>query len=702
MLLLSRSRDFGVAGKVRSGANEADSSTIVSGTTLQTSAGPESAESRLNVDRWAGPLGGLILAVLTVYLSFNAGGFFPGATAYATVVMAVLLVLGIMLVSEPLTSSPAALLTALGALAGFAAMTLLSGSWSHSWSRAIIEFDRGLLYVLVLAFFGLLRGREGTLEWGLRGFAAAAFVVCASAWITRVAPDLWPIALDVKPQRLSFPLTYWNALGLLAALGSIALLHLTSGERQNRATRIAAAAALPLVVSTLLLTFSRSSLALDALGVVVYLAVARPKRAVSALAAVAAPVAVALVASLRSHTVSSAAYMTDAGVSQGHHLAVIVIICAIVAAVLRLLLLRLDDRLDVWSPRRLDPIKVALGIGGVVFVLIVAGLVAGGAHFVSDKWDHFVHENAVGHTQDPSERLSSVGNNGRIPQWRVAIDAFDEDPLVGKGAGTYALQWSQHRPYDFTVVNAHSLYVEVMGELGIVGLLLIVTVMLAFLIGASRRLRGPDRHVYAVFLALAVVWMIHAGIDWDWQMPAVTIWLFALGGLALARPVASSAQRSAIAVSRFPRLVAAVCVGVLGVTPVVVALSQTHLETALADFNANECPAAIRASLDSLGALSVRPEPYEIIGYCDIRYGQFQLAEEAMESAVSRDPENWEMHYGLAMARAAQGHDPMPELRETSRLNPREPLVAEELARFEGVTKPAQRKRLAYAASLPL
>jgi hypothetical protein len=332
----------------------------------------------------------------------------------------------------------------------------------------------------------------------------------------------------------------------------------------------------------------------------------------------------------------------------------------------------------------------------------VVGLAAGGGHWASDKWDHFVNENDVGHTNDPSERLGSVGNNGRIPQWRVAIDAFDEEPLLGKGAGTYALQWAQHRPYAFTVVNAHSLYVEVMGELGIVGLLLIVTVMLAFLVGAARRLRGPDRHVYAVFLALAIVWMIHAGIDWDWQMPAITVWLFALGGLALARPAAGRVERSTIATSRFPRLVAAVCVGVLAITPVVVSLSQTHLETALADFEANECPAAIGASLDSLGALGVRPEPYEIIGYCDIRYGQFQLAEEAMESAVSRDPENWEMHYGLAMARAAQGRDPMPELRAASRLNPLEPLVAEELARFEGVTKPAQRKQLAFAASLPL
>src|SRR5882757_406488 len=80
--------------------------------------------------RWSAPIAGIILAVLTVYLAFNAGGFFPGATAYATVVVAILVVLGIMLFHEPLSGSPPALLVALGAICCFAGLTLVSGSWS--------------------------------------------------------------------------------------------------------------------------------------------------------------------------------------------------------------------------------------------------------------------------------------------------------------------------------------------------------------------------------------------------------------------------------------------------------------------------------------------------------------------------------------------------------------------------------------------
>jgi hypothetical protein len=295
-----------------------------------------------------------------------------------------------------------------------------------------------------------------------------------------------------------------------------------------------------------------------------------------------------------------------------------------------------------------------------------------------------------------------VGNNGRIPQWRVAIDAFDEKPLLGKGAGTYAVQWLQHRPYDFTVLNAHSLYAEVMGELGIVGLLLIVVLMLAFLVGAARRMRGRDRQVYGAFLAMAAVWMVRAGVDWDWQMPAITLWLFALGGIAVSRPLSARREVASSGAGRFPRLVGAVCVGVLAITPVVIALSQTHLEKAVRAFDANECPASISASLDSINALGVRPEPYELIGYCDARYGQYQLGEEAMESAISRDPENWETHYGLGLVQAASGKDPMPALREAKRLNPLEPLVRHAVAIFEKAKRPAERERLADKASLPL
>jgi O-antigen ligase len=648
-----------------------------------------------------GPLPGVILAVITIYFGFNAGGFFPGTVATVVIGLCFLLVLGVMLVSRPYESFTPALLVPLALLAAFAAMTLLSAVWSNADGRALFEFDRALLYVLTFAFFGMLVPGKRRLEWGLLGFLVAAFVICGAGWITRVAPDLWPIATDVRPERLSFPLTYWNALGLMSSLGLVACLHFAAGERQAKGLRIAAAAAAPLIASTLLFTFSRASLGLLPVGVIVYVLLARPRRLLPALVAIGPPVAVAMVVSYRAEIVSTARYTSAAGQSQGHHVALVVIACMIGAAVLRALLLRWDARLEAWQPPRVERRTLWAWIGGAIALIVVVALVAGAPHWINSQYENFVHGDVVGHLSNPRERLASTGNNGRIAQWEVALEAFSQHPIIGRGSGTYELSWAQHRPYPFTVINAHSLYLEVMGELGVIGALLIVGALVSIFVGLARRMRGEDRHVYAAVIALAVVWAIHAGIDWDWQMPAVTLWLFALAGLGLSRPVRATARATARAVpGRMVRIVAAVCVAVLAVTPAAIALSQSHLETALTQFDANECDAAINSSLDSLDDLKVRPEPYEVIGYCDARIGQSKLAELAMENAISRDPDSWEPRYGLAIVQAAAGRDPMPALEAAKHLNPLEPLILEEVEAFKGVG-PKEWERRANLARLP-
>jgi hypothetical protein len=185
-------------------------------------------------------------------------------------------------------------------------------------------------------------------------------------------------------------------------------------------------------------------------------------------------------------------------------------------------------------------------------------------------------------------------------------------------------------------------------------------------------------------------------------MPAVTLWLFALAGLGLSKPVGEGTRAgSSFAPGRMARIVAALCVGVLAITPAAIAISQSHLEQAVADFDRGECDGAINSALGSLDAIKVRPEPYEIIGYCDARVGQSRLALLAMKNAVSRDPQSWETHYGLAIARAAAGLDPMPQLYLTKSLNPLEPVVLATIRSMRG-KGPREWKRRATLARLPI
>jgi len=157
-------------------------------------------------------------------------------------------------------------------------------------------------------------------------------------------------------------------------------------------------------------------------------------------------------------------------------------------------------------------------------------------------------------------------------------------------------------------------------------------------------------------------------------MPAVTFWLFAAGGLALAAPSGADWRLS------FPsptRIAVALGCLLLAVLPARIFLSEGPLRQSARAFAADDCATAVDRALASSAAFDARPEPFILLGYCDLRLGQSDLAVTALGAAVRKDPGNWEAHYGLALAPSAAGMDPRPTLQIAKRLNPREALVAE-------------------------
>jgi len=199
------------------------------------------------------------------------------------------------------------------------------------------------------------------------------------------------------------------------------------------------------------------------------------------------------------------------------------------------------------------------------------------------------------------------------------------------------------------------------------------------LAGLAWRLGGDDRPAVAAVFAAGVAWAVHAGVDWDWELTAVTVWFFGLAGLALVRRKEIGSGRRA---PRLLRIVIALGCLVLALIPAALWRSQVRLHDAAVAFERGDCPSTVDAALDSLGALGVRAEPWELIAYCDVRLGQLQLAEGAAEAAVARDPANWEFHYALALVRGAAGKDPRPAAAEARRLNPREPRTARAVRAF--------------------
>src|SRR5205814_10009553 len=97
------------------------------------------------------------------------------------------------------------------------------------------------------------------------------------------------------------------------------------------------------------------------------------------------------------------------------------------------------------------------------------------------------------------------------------------------GSAGFRVFWLRERSITQSVQEVHSLELEMVVELGLVGLLAF-GVMLAGFVGAGRRALRAHPALAAGPCAAALVWLLHASIDWDWQLPAVSLSAIVLGG----------------------------------------------------------------------------------------------------------------------------------------------------------------------------
>ncbi len=635
-----------------------------------------------------------------IYLGLNAGGYFADTTGWAAAALAVLLAVRLAVSGGTFIGTAGwRLIASVSSLGLFALWTLLSGSWSGNHGRALLEFDRALLYLLVLLVFGSIARPRVALRFLPWGFAVAAVALCAIGLATKTFPDAWPFSLPALSSRLAYPVTYSNGLGLLAALGITACLHLASWERERLAVRIAAATMMPLLAATLVLTFSRGGILVAIVGVVVYGAVARPRGLVTAAVALAGPVALASWAAYDAELLATRDPLTAASIAQGHSVARTVGIAMLGAGVLLGLLQLLEPRLAglrIPRPPRALVVLVAVAVA-------VAAVVVVGPRVV----DSFNQDAGVGlgsheHEREPAgatrDRLADVGGQTRVQYWKVSLAAFDDEPIIGTGVGTFAQRWDENRPFAENVTEGHSVLIETLGELGLVGAALIVATLtlmiVAFVVPA-----GDPRPLRAVGLAAGVVWLMHACIDWDWELPVLTVGLFAFGGCVMAGSAARSRAPGRPSIVR--RLVLGGACLLVVLTPVTIAISQSDLDRSVAAIERDDCAEATRLAEASRSALSVRSEPYEILAYCASRSGAGQDAVTLMNMAIDRDQNDWQLYYGLALVRAAAGEDPRPAAARALRLNPLEPLTQMAVRRLSG-DDPREWQRRAQSAPLPL
>jgi O-Antigen ligase len=466
----------------------------------------------------------IVLLAGPTALAFARGGYFAVERLWAALGAVVLVAVAALFARRPLPRSTPGRV-AVGGLAGLLGWVLLSRTWAPLAGPAIEDAQRLTLYLAALvAAAALLRGR-----WARAAepaLATGVLAVIAYGLSERVLPDVFDLTGSRTAMgRLEQPLTYWNAMGVLAAMGIVLCARLAGDPARARDGRALAAAAAAPLGAGLALSFSRGGIVAAAVGLAVLLAMAPGRVQLRAAVVVAATAALAgVLAALlpATHQVTGPLGNRE---SQGVVLLGGIGLLAIAAA--------LAARRIAAAAEHLRGLRPAAVVAGLV---VAIALVAGAAAVEGDP-------ERAGAGATPA-RLGSADSN-RYSYWRVALEGFANAPLHGGGAGSFGPLWLRERTIPEVVRDAHSLELETAAELGLVGLLLLGALFGGIVACAARARRRAPALVAGPAAALAV-WAAHSALDWDWELPAgATLSAILLAGvvIALAEPDALDRSR---------------------------------------------------------------------------------------------------------------------------------------------------------------
>lgn len=534
----------------------------------KTTGGEAAARRAGGLEFWRGSASGItdwarlaLLAggLLTVcYLAFFSGGYFFVRSAPAEIFLLYLLVLGLLFnLQVPAPPDRAAWLL-LGSFAAFALWSLASMLWSYVPAASLNEFIRALMYLTGLGLFYLFLARRRWLEWMGNLYIFIAMAVGAWALMGKALPAVIVHDDTFSHNRLSFPLTYWNALAIFMIMALPLVLRIAADRDSRLAWRALSLGAAYVCLAVLFFTFSRAGylLLLPVLSVQLLCASHRLRLlAVAGLVFFWAAALVAATSLFLPAMMASAPDMADR-VSQGKGFGALLLVIGALA-IASAQPLRLLERSVSLTPAAGRRLGLGLAALAVAVILAAAGAVvvrAGGPAGLARAIVETVSEReASGSVETGQERLLNLQSE-RYQEYAVSLGVLAANPLKGTGAGTWFVDWNLKRPlfyneagepYEINVRDGHSWLLETLAELGLVGGALLLTFIAAFAYIAVRDLRAlgrsRQREVYGAFFAAGAALALHAMVDWDWEMPAVMLPFFMFaGGLlkygALSRP----------------------------------------------------------------------------------------------------------------------------------------------------------------------
>jgi hypothetical protein len=541
----------------------------------------------------------LLIAAVLCFVAFVAGG---GLNLSDTTTVEIALTLGAGLIAGAGVLLGPAAVRAYGAwplalLLAFAALTSLSVVWSVQPDDSFKDAGRMLAYCAV---FGacIVLARTLPARWPavLGGVVLAAIVVCGYALLTKVFPD----ELDAGDiySRLRAPYSYWNAIGLTAAMGAVACMWLGARRPGHALLSALAYPAMGVMLLTLMLAYSRGALVALVLGLALWFCIVPLRLRGAAVLISGAAVAGLVVAwDFSTHALSTDNVELAARTSAGHQLGALIVVMLVLLTLAGL-------AFGFWTGRNAPSIISRRRAGALllsllaVVILAAAGALAASHRGFTGSISHGLHSLTNPHAAVPSNapgRLTAVGSV-RARYWNEALKVFKAHPALGAGAEGYATARLRYRTETLDVRHAHGYVVQTLADLGIVGLALTLALLVAWMAAAGRAthpgnrrwtswpelrswLGRTERGRYPAWrrltvdgrpapytaervgllsmLCIVVVFGIHSLADWTWYVPGnACVALLCAGWLAGRGPLSARERGIATAGLATPGLAA--------------------------------------------------------------------------------------------------------------------------------------------------